>query len=274
VCSSDLFVHGVMNTDNMSILGLTIDYGPYGWLEGYDPAWTPNTTDASTRRYSFGNQPGIAQWNLAKLAQAVYPLIGKPDGLSQGIEYFGDIYKERWQAMMFQKLGLNVEPSYEKEKLVTELLDLLAVVETDMTIFFRQLARLDHTLPVTAPDTMEQLKAPLQQAYYKPDQKTDAYENALDEWLMVYVNLLNREDIDPEARRESMNKVNPKYVLRNYMAQLAIDQAEAGDTSLIHELMELVAQPYDEQPDMEAYYAKRPDWARNKPGCSMLSCSS
>ncbi len=91
------FVHGVMNTDNMSILGLTIDYGPYGWLEDYNPGWTPNTTDAGTRRYCFGNQPKIAQWNLVKLANAIYPLIGTPEPLQAAVDNFGSYYQTGWK---------------------------------------------------------------------------------------------------------------------------------------------------------------------------------
>ncbi len=268
------FVHGVMNTDNMSILGLTIDYGPYGWLEDYDPSWTPNTTDAGTRRYCFGNQPGIAQWNLTRFANAILSLVQKPDGLQQSIEQFGDSYQERQQAMMFGKLGLDPAPSYEKEMLVKKLPTLLSVVETDMTIFFRQLSELNTGVSLTDPDAIRQLKAPIQDAYYRPEQQTPAFEKEMDDWLKEYVYLLKKENMDPKKRCQSMNRVNPRYVLRNYMAQMAIEQTQKGDLSILHELMKLLEHPYDEQPGMEKWGLKRPDWARNKPGCSMLSCSS
>ena len=132
------FVHGVMNTDNMSVLGLTIDYGPYGWLENYDPDWTPNTTDAGHRRYRFGQQPAIAQWNLLQLANAIYPLIGKAEPLEDILREFGRRYTEQWQSMLARKLGLaRFEPS--DAALISELEAVLQLVETDMTIFFRRL---------------------------------------------------------------------------------------------------------------------------------------
>jgi uncharacterized protein YdiU (UPF0061 family) len=137
------FVHGVMNTDNMSILGLTIDYGPYGWLENYDPDWTPNTTDAAGRRYRFGQQPAIAQWNLAQLANAIYPLIGQVEPLQAVLDdYVQPIYQAGWQQMMARKLGLNAFDPATDDDLIAELLAILPLAETDMTIFFRRLARL------------------------------------------------------------------------------------------------------------------------------------
>ena len=267
------FVHGVMNTDNMSVLGLTIDYGPYGWLENYDPSWTPNTTDAGTRRYCFGNQPAIAQWNLAKFANAVYPLIGRPEPFQETIANFGDLYKERWLLMMFKKLGLTKSASYEKEQLVARLLKLLEMVETDMTLFFRRMALLDVSENGNL-DDMDRLTAPLSDSYYRPDQLSADYKAQLAVWLKDYAYLVAKENMNPKERRRSMDRINPKYVLRNYLAQQAIEKAEKKDYSMVHELMALLEHPYDEQPDMEEYAAKRPDWARNKPGCSMLSCSS
>jgi len=137
------FVHGVMNTDNMSILGLTIDYGPYGWLEDYDPTWTPNTTDASGRRYCFGNQPQIAHWNLVQLANAIYPLIEQVEPLQQALDVYTQSFQQGWQTMMAQKLGLNTFEPDTDDALFTELFAILPLVETDMTIFFRRLAMLD-----------------------------------------------------------------------------------------------------------------------------------
>src|SRR5689334_23281175 len=130
------FVHGVMNTDNLSILGVTIDYGPYGWLEGYDPMWTPNTTDAQGRRYCYGNQPGIAQWNLARLAEALLPIVER-DKLEEGLNLYADTFNDAWRSALAQKMGLE-SPD---EELAADLLEALAESETDFTIFFRQLAR-------------------------------------------------------------------------------------------------------------------------------------
>lgn len=264
------FVHGVMNTDNLSVLGLTIDYGPYGWLEDYNPGWTPNTTDAGTRRYCFGNQPGIAQWNLVKLANAIFPLIGNAGPLQAAVDLFVQHYQNGWQAMMAGKLGFNAFDPAIDGHIITELLEILSLVETDYTIFFRRLALLDTD---SHPD-METLKKPLMDAYYIPDQITDTYLKRLNSWLETYIVRITRDNLTAEKRRRRMNAVNPKYVLRNYLAQLAIDKAEHGDFSMIHELQELLRHPYDEQPEKEIFAKKRPDWARSKPGCSMLSCSS
>ncbi len=264
------FVHGVMNTDNMSILGLTIDYGPYGWLENYDPNWTPNTTDAADRRYRFGNQPQIAFWNLGQLANAIYPLIEQVEPLQQAINAYKDTFERGWQTMVAGKLGLNAyDPSIDNE-LNTELLILLQSVETDMTIFYRKLAML--VMDVELSD--EALMAPLMEAYYVPEQLTDEYKARLGNWLRLYIRRIQNSGIVEAERIKTMNAANPKYVLRNYLAQLAIDKAEQGDFSMVNELLELLRHPYDEQPGKEEFALKRPDWARQRAGCSMLSCSS
>lgn len=262
------FVHGVMNTDNMSILGLTIDYGPYGWLENYDPNWTPNTTDADMRRYRFGKQPAIAYWNLVQLANALYPLIKRVEPLKAALEVYNDTFEQSWQTMIAAKLGLTAFD----EELCNELLKLLPIVETDMTIFFRQLALVNSNLELSQgiAHAIEQLV----DAYYVPEQLTDDYKQRLSHWLNAYIQQLKQQAIPDEVRRVAMNKVNPKYVLRNYLAQLAIDDAEQGDFGKIHELLELLRHPYSEQPDKQHYAVKRPDWARERAGCSMLSCSS
>jgi uncharacterized protein YdiU (UPF0061 family) len=268
------FVHGVMNTDNMSILGLTIDYGPYGWLENYDPDWTPNTTDAVGRRYRFGNQPAIAQWNLMQLANAIFPLVGKAEPLQAALDGYSAWYRQGWQAMMAQKLGLNAFDPAADGALIDDLLAILPLAETDMTLFFRRLARLDATDPALAKASDATLMAPLMEAYYVPDQLTAALRSRIGSWLRGYLQRAGRDNSSHRTRRRCMNAVNPKYVLRNYMAQMAIDRAEKGDFALIDELLDLLRRPYDEQPTKEAFAGKRPDWARHRPGCSMLSCSS
>ena len=264
------FVHGVMNTDNMSILGLTIDYGPYGWLENYDPNWTPNTTDAADRRYRFGNQPQIAFWNLGQLANAMYPLIEQVEPLQQAINIYKDTFEQGWQKMVAAKLGLDAfDPSID-EGLNTELLILLQLVETDMTIFYRKLAQ----LVMDAGQDNDAIMAPLIDAYYLPEQLTEDYKVRLGDWLRLYIKRIQNSGIDNAVRQKNMNAANPKYVLRNYLAQLAIDKAEQGDFSMVNELLELLRHPYDEQPGKEDFALKRPDWARRRAGCSMLSCSS
>ncbi len=268
------FVHGVMNTDNMSILGLTIDYGPYGWLEDYDPGWTPNTTDADSRRYCYGNQPQIAHWNLVQLANAIYPLIGKIEPLQQVLDAYAQHFQEGWQAMMAQKMGLKTFEPATDNALFAELLAILPLVETDMTIFFRRLAMIDVEVESLGDTRDETLMAPLMPAYYVSEQLTPEYRTRIGSWLRDYLIRLAKDNTSHETRRRRMNAVNPKYVLRNYLAQLAIDKAEQDDFSLVNELLEVMRYPYDEQPDKEDFAKKRPDWARHRAGSSMLSCSS
>ena len=268
------FVHGVMNTDNMSILGLTIDYGPYGWLEDYDPNWTPNTTDAGLHRYCFGNQPQIAHWNLAQLSQAISPLIEQSEPLQQILDSYEKNYEYGWQSMMAQKLGLNVFDPETDDKLVTELQAILQLVETDMTIFYRQLAKIDIDIGPLNDVNSATLPEPLMNAYYEPEQLTNDMITRIGNWIRCYKERVNKDGTLNDTRRRRMDSVNPKYVLRNYLAQLAIDKAEQGDNSMVNELLELLRRPYDEQTDKEEYAEKRPDWARHRAGCSMLSCSS
>ncbi|HEY0960966.1 MAG TPA: YdiU family protein [Pseudomonadales bacterium] len=260
------FVHGVMNTDNMSILGLTIDYGPYGWLEPYDPHWTPNTTDAEGRRYRYGAQPQIALWNLVQLANALYPLVNAVPPLEAGIELYKSRYEQGWLRMMRSKLGL--EQEHEDEPLlIQQLLNAFSLAETDMTLFFRHLADLDFAKPVTA------MPPAIKQAWYDEEPSNEA-RVALLGWLQRYQQRLQQEQQPADARRAAMHAVNPLYVPRNYLAQLAIEAATGGDASVLEEWMAVLKQPYTEQPGKERFAAKRPEWARHRAGCSMLSCSS
>ncbi len=265
------FVHGVMNTDNMSILGLTIDYGPYGWLDDYDPDWTPNTTDATERRYRYSQQPEIALWNLVQLANAIYPLIEEAEPLQQALTVYNHCFDNGWQSMMAQKLGLiNFDPDTDLD-LCKALLSLLAEVEIDMSIFYRKLADVDTTNDKL---TDKQLIEPLLEAWYRFDAVSVDYLTRFTAWLRKYAERVNQEGATQEDKKMRMNAVNPKYVLRNYLSQLAIDKADKGDFSMVNELLEVMRHPYDEQVDKQEYAKKRPDWARNKPGCSQLSCSS
>ena len=141
------FVHGVMNTDNMSIHGITIDYGPFGWVEDYDPNWTPNTTDSNTKRYTFGNQRLVGEWNFARLLEAVSPLFEEPSNLYRSLEHYRTSFKSHTEAMWGSKLGLGQSAPGDDE-LVAELVSLLKVVETDMTIFFRSLGTIDGPNPL------------------------------------------------------------------------------------------------------------------------------
>ena len=260
------FVHGVMNTDNMSILGLTIDYGPYGWLEGYEYGWTPNTTDRQHKRYRYGNQPNIGLWNLLHLANAMYPLIEDAEPLEAVLNQYKTDFETRLLNMMRSKLGLQIEDEND-QKLILELEDILHSSETDMTIFFRNLGNFKKS---------EALKGLIiiQDAFYKTEEVVGNIQKRWNEWFENYADRLKKETFSDEERKEKMNTTNPKYVLRNYMAQLAIDDADKGDYKLIDELFQMLKKPYDEQLEYQKWFAKRPDWARDKVGCSMLSCSS
>jgi len=260
------FVHGVMNTDNMSITGLTIDYGPYGWLENYDPDWTPNTTDAQGRRYRFGNQPMIALWNLVQLANAIYPLVEEVKALEDILEEYKIHHEAGWLDMMRAKLGL-IEPQASDEALCLDLIKTFALTETDMTLFYRHLADAHKTM------TPEQALETLVPAFYA-DALTEEAQTGFILWLNQYLERLKSENQADEGRKAGMDKVNPLYVLRNYLAQMAIDKSEQGDHSMIHELMEVLKNPYQEQEGKSHLAEKRPDWARTRAGCSMLSCSS
>ena len=249
------FVHGVMNTDNMSIHGLTIDYGPYGWLEDYNPGWTPNTTDLRTRRYRYGQQPQIGAWNIARLLEAMVPLMEQPDLLHDVLDAYTNAYSTYQNEMWAKKLGLD-EFRDDDESLIRDLNELLQRVETDMTIFFRLLSSIQEPTIQSLAD-----------AFYDPTTIPMEEWNA---WLLTW---WQRVHSSPD--RKAMLSSNPKYVLRNWMAQLAIDAAESGDLSVCNELYTLLQNPYDEQIEFEEkWFQKRPEWARHKIGCSMLSCSS
>jgi len=267
------FVHGVMNTDNMSVLGLTIDYGPYGWLEDFDPDWTPNTTDREMHRYAYGQQPNIAGWNLARLGEAILPLIDNISALQEALNSYPQSYKKMSQQMMADKLGLlSFNPETDKT-LFDELENVLTISETDMTIFYRKLANIDINTDIKK-SNINNLIEPILDAYYQPDTLTENTLQQITDWLRSYILRLQNDGLSNSERRIKMNRINPKYVLRNYLSQVAIDKAEEGDYSEIHRLHALLKQPYDEQPEFDAYAAKRPDWARDRAGCSMLSCSS
>lgn len=261
------FVHGVMNTDNMSILGLTLDYGPYGWLEGYDKSWTPNTTDRQHKRYKYGNQPSIALWNLYQLANSLVFLTEDPKPFEESLERYKQEIASKYVDMMRSKLGLTDKEETDTE-LTSQLESNLELSETDMTIFFRRLSDINKT-----DNTVTCLQV-VHDAFYKPTEIKDDILVTWQEWFSLYTTRLQSETLTDLERKENMNAVNPKYVLRNYMAQLAIDKADTGEYNLIHELYNVLKSPYAEQAEYEKWFVKRPEWARHKVGCSMLSCSS
>ncbi|APY08037.1 hypothetical protein BWZ20_06865 [Winogradskyella sp. J14-2] len=260
------FVHGVMNTDNMSILGLTIDYGPYGWLEGFDFGWTPNTTDREHKRYRYGNQPNIALWNLLQLANALYPLVEEAKPFETILNYYQKDFETQFLDMMRSKLGLDIKAEGDKQ-LIKDLEDCLLLSETDMTIFYRLLSNHEK-------GSVDEGIKTVQAAFYNPEEIRDDKKKKWEVWFNTYDKRLNSESLTDSERQLKMNAINPKYVLRNYMAQLAIDKANEGDYSLIDELFKMLKKPYNNQPENQKWFAKRPEWARHKAGCSMLSCSS
>jgi serine/tyrosine/threonine adenylyltransferase len=256
------FVHGVMNTDNMSILGLTIDYGPYGWVDNFDGGWTPNTTDAGGKRYCFGRQPGIARWNLARLADALLTLGGETEDFEFALKRFDEIYNATITEVFAAKFGFDRWRAAEDgdSALVDSIFALMTQAEVDMTDFFRRLAAAKST-------------DDLRDVFYVDDLFNE-HRSGFDAWMTHYLARIGNNDLSNEARVAKMNGANPRYVLRNYLAQEAIDAAHQGDISKVTELLDVMHRPYDEQPSREAFAAKRPDWARHKAGCSMLSCSS
>ena len=258
------FVHGVLNTDNMSILGLTIDYGPYGWIEDFDPDWTPNTTDAHGKRYRFGWQPRVAHWNLSRLAQALSPLFGDVAPLQAGLERYAEAFNAADRDMHARKLGFAEWRADTDDDLLARLQALMVDAGVDMTLFFRALSRLDPQAPALAP---------LEHAFYD-DGRLAAARSAFDGWLAAWAARLRDDPLSAEQRRQRMDAANPVYVPRNWLLQQAIDRAEQGDGAGVHALMEVLRRPYEVQPGREAFATRRPDWARDRPGCSMLSCSS
>jgi serine/tyrosine/threonine adenylyltransferase len=261
------FVHGVMNTDNMSILGLTIDYGPYGWLDAYDPNWTPNTTDAGGRRYRYGHQPAVAQWNLVQLATAVAPLFDDVDVLQAGLDHFVAVYRREFEAVTSAKFGFNVSTD-DTQAIMAEAYELLETCELDYTRFFRALGDLPESLAASS-----DVVALLGDVSYD-ESRLDAQRAALAAWLHRWQHAVEATGVPHTERRAAMRRVNPKYIFRNYLAVEAIELATGGDYAMLHTLLDVLRRPYDDQPEHERLAARRPDWARNKVGSSMLSCSS
>ncbi|MDQ7989563.1 MAG: YdiU family protein [Candidatus Dactylopiibacterium sp.] len=263
------FVHGVMNTDNLSLLGLTIDYGPYGWLDAFDPGFTPNTTDRGGR-YAYAEQARVAGWNLACLANALLPLVEDASALEAALETYSDHFERSYLGVLRDKLGLPAQAGDAAAQadfgLASALFACFAEVETDMTIFYRRLARI---APGASPQAALEEIAP---AFYAAP--TEAARARFAEWLTHWQARLASSPEDPAARRARMDAANPWLIPRNWLAQQAIDAASAGDMQPLERLMRALREPYREQPDHADLAARRPDWARHAPGCAALSCSS
>jgi len=244
------FAHGVMNTDNMSILGITLDYGPYGFLDATDLGFVCNHSDHHGR-YAFDQQPEIGAWNLTCLAQALTPLMSVEEA-KEAIGGYYETFSRHYVELMSAKLG--VAPGPEAAELVTGLLEIMHANKVDYTIFFRRLNGFKQAAG--------EPNAPLRDLFLERE--------AFDAWAQRYRALLVRESSDDTARKVRLDRVNPKYVLRNYMAQVAIARAERRDYSEVDALLELLQRPFDEHPEKEHYAGFPPDWAQE----IAVSCSS
>nr|MBA3541941.1 YdiU family protein [Deltaproteobacteria bacterium] len=232
---------------------------------------TPNTTDATGRRYRFGNQPQIAFWNLGQLARALVPLVDEAD--RPRLQRAGDRFPRDFSLLhrdsSLRKLGLLGRPdtAAEDDVLLEGLGRLLVSAEIDMPLFFRHLANVSLADPAAG-------FAALRDAYYAPEDVPAEHHNLLGSWLGSYGERAAVEQVDAGERRRRMNAVNPLYVPRNYVVQLVIDATEKGDRAALPELLDVLRHPYEFQPGKERFAEKRPEWARHRAGCSMLSCSS
>ncbi len=245
------WAHGVMNTDNMSILGLTLDYGPYAFMDDYDAGFICNHSDHNGR-YAFNQQPYIGLWNLSCLAQALLPLAEK-DALKAGLETYQSLYEREYVTLMRKKFGLVAEQA-EDDELIRDFLGLLQGSHADYTIVLRELS----TFSTANGPTSEKLR----EHFLNRDR--------IDEWAVRYRDRLRDERSRDDDRRDRMNRVNPRYVLRNYLAQTAIEKAQNKDFSEIDRLFTLLRDPFTDQRGMEAYALPPPNWGKHL----AISCSS
>ena len=248
------FCHGVMNTDNMSILGLTIDYGPFQFLDAFDPGHICNHSD-SQGRYAFGRQPNVAYWNLYCLAQALMPLIGETEHAQAALESYKDVFPSEFIARMRSKLGLAQRGADESQAsdvaLIEALLQLLAAGKVDYPIFWR---RLSHARA---------------SGEYEPVRDLFLDRAGWDAWLLTYQE--HAAQTDPARAAVAMLQANPKFVLRNHLGEEAIRAAKAGDFSVLHTLQALLERPFDEHAEQDAHWADFPPaWAST----IEISCSS
>ncbi len=246
------FMHGVMNTDNMSILGLTLDYGPFGFMEAFDSQHICNHTDQQGR-YSYANQPQIGHWNCFALGQALLPLMGSVEEAQEALSQYQPAFAEEIDRLLHAKLGLDIVMD-EDRALLDAMFTLMHENHVDFTQFFRKLGMLQVDQP--------ELDVPIRNLF--PDRE------AFDAWAVTYRARLRKEPRGDIERRRAMDAVNPKYVLRNYLAQVAIDKAQQKDYSEVARLLAVLEKPFDEQPENEAYAALPPDWASHLE----VSCSS
>jgi uncharacterized protein YdiU (UPF0061 family) len=245
------WAHGVMNTDNMSILGLTLDYGPFGFMEDYDAGFICNHSDHDGR-YAFSQQPYMGLWNLSCLAQALLPLVEK-EALKAGLDHYTPLFEQEYVRLMRAKLGL-AEEQAEDSELISDFLGLLQGSRADYTIIFRELGRFS-TEPGARNDGLRE--------HFLNSER-------FDDWAVRYRDRLRSEQSRDDERCAGMNRVNPKYVLRNYLAQIALEKAQQNDFSEIERLLTLLQNPYSDHPGMDTYAGPPPNWGKHL----AVSCSS
>ena len=253
------FCHGVMNTDNLSVLGLTIDYGPFGFLDGFDPMHVCNHSD-DQGRYAYARQPQVAYWNLHALAQALVPLVQGDDEhvtavLSDALSQFPDTFAQELNNRMRAKLGLRTQQDGDSA-LADDFLRLMARHRTDYTLAWRLLG--EHRIGQSGPLAPE----PVRDLFLDGE--------GFDAWVTRYDDRLRAEHSLDAERQARMHAVNPKYILRNHLAETAIRAAESGDDSQVQRLHQILTRPFDEQPEHAAYAALPPEWATSLE----ISCSS
>jgi uncharacterized protein YdiU (UPF0061 family) len=254
------FVHGVMNTDNMSILGLTIDYGPYSMMDEYDLNFTPNTTDLPGRRYAFGKQGQIAQWNLWQLANALHPLIKDEKFLEDTLNHFGTHFWESHDTMLCAKFGFD-ELLKDDEDFFTNWQGLMQELQLDYTLFFNYLEKSTSTTDVK--DFFNRVSYSL---------VNDEKLKKLEDFLSTYNSRLSLNTVSREQSLAIMKKTNPKFTLRNYLLYECIEEISIGETSMLEKLTDALENPYEER--YPEFSAKRPNNYDDITGCSTLSCSS
>lgn len=254
------FVHGVMNTDNMSVLGLTMDYGPYAMMEEYDLGFTSNTTDLPGRRYAFGRQGNIALWNLNALANALFPLLGEAEPLEEILNGFERIFWNEFDGMMMRKFGIeNFDPESDKEFL-NGWQKMMIALKPDYTLFFTELIKFRNSDKDFNPENF------LYKSIYAKEEKL------LNEFLKSYSVRLELNSISEMESLELMKKTNPQFILRNFQLYKAAQEAEHGNFDLFFQLNDALKFPYKNR--LPELICKRPNWAEGVAGCSMLSCSS
>ena len=253
------FVHGVMNTDNMSILGLTIDYGPFSMMDGYDLEFTPNTTDLPGKRYAFGKQGQISHWNLATLANAIFPLVNDADALEKILDNYGKKFWTDHDKMLANKFGLD-EVLQEDERFFTDWQQLMQDLNLDYTLFFQSLEK--PVLDIKIDD--------FSNSFYRKLSESEL--SRLSNFIEKYQKRKHRNKISEQESLELMSKTNPKFILRNYLLFEAIQDAEQDNYERFFELKEALENPYENR--FPQFNQKRPSKYDNQTGCSQLSCSS